>query len=292
MMPITGSPLEAQTSPARDTIGPVGAMRFRKLHGAGNDFILVTAPEGLEGARWSQLAQVWCARRIGIGADGLVLARPAAGNVVQVRCVNADGADARMCGNALRCVAWCVARDHGLTRSKLVMAGVVHDARVEDECVWVTANLGALQPHRLVVTIDDQRLGFDFADTGTEHVVAVVPDVTGVDVERTGRYVRWHPGLAPGGANVNFVQAAGPGHLRVRTFERGVEAETLSCGSGAVAAAVIAHRHGLVDLTGSERVVVHNQSGTPLLVRPHTGGHTTTFWVGGPVSCVFEGVLA
>ncbi|WP_067665968.1 diaminopimelate epimerase [Nocardia miyunensis] len=262
------------------------------MHGAGNDFILVADSADMSGADLPQLAQWWCARRTGVGADGLVITRLITGDVLQVRCINADGSEASMCGNALRCAAWCAARDHALSEPAMVMAGVVHHAQVGRDRTWVTANLGAVQPDLVQVVVGGRRLSFDAAYTGTEHVVAVVEDVEDIDVETVGRQVRNHPDLAPRGANVNFVQRVGPRRVRLRTYERGVEAETLSCGSGAVAAAVIAHRHNLIDLDAAEQVIVHNRAGTPLVLRPHPDSHTTAFWIGGPVTCVFEGELS
>ena len=130
---------------------------------------------------------------------------------------------------------------------------------------------------------------FDSAHTGTEHVVAVVDDVDAIDAVIVGRLVRHHADLAPLGTNVNFVQAAGSQALKIRTYERGVEAETLSCGSGAVAAVVIATMRGLV---AQRAVTVHNRAGEPLTVRPHDDRPNRTHWVGGPVTNTFEGVLA
>lgn len=262
-------------------------MRFRKLHGSGNDFILITSPSD-RAADWPEVARRLCARRTGIGADGLVISNPLTATVLQVVCYNADGSEATMCGNALRCVAWCAARDQHLTQLSMVMAGVVHHAQIHDDGVWVTANVGAVESDRVKVEVYGSVLRFDAAHTGTEHVVAIVPDLESIDVESIGRRVRSHPDLAPLGSNVNFVQPCGRGELHIRTYERGVEAETLSCGSGAVAAAVIARHRGLIS---AGDIVVHNRSGTPLTVRPHPHSHTTAFWVGGPVTCLFQGEL-
>ena len=143
---------------------------------------------------------------------------------------------------------------------------------------------------RRVMTVwDGHPVWFHSAYTGTEHVVAMVPDVDGIDAVALGRLVRGHPDLAPLGANVNFVQHTAKQVLRIRTYERGVEAETLSCGSGAVAAVVIATMRGVV---APREVTVHNRSGVPLTVRPHTNRPGRAFWVAGPVTEVYEGTLA
>ncbi|WP_367043933.1 diaminopimelate epimerase [Streptomyces sp. Je 1-332] len=266
-------------------------MRFRKIHGAGNDFVFLSDPAPESDNDWAKEAEQLCARRTGVGADGLVISRlistdPA---LLEVACFNADGSTATMCGNALRCTAWLARQDHGLTAMGLLMAGVTHEAVVDDDAVWVSAEVGAVHPRRVQAVINSRPTWFDSAYTGTEHVVAVVDDVDAIDTATVGRLIRHHADLAPLGTNVNFVQSAGSQELRIRTYERGVEAETLSCGSGAVAAVVIANMRGLV---AQRTVTVHNQAGEPLTVRPHPDRPTRTQWVGGPVTHTFEGVLA
>ncbi len=144
--------------------------------------------------------------------------------------------------------------------------------------------------HRAAAAIADsgQVFEFDAVHTGTEHAVAVVADVEVVDVAGLGRAARYHRSFAPAGANVSFVQVAGPGMLAIRTFERGVEAETLSCGSGAVAAFVTARARGLV---ADGAVTVQNRAQAPLTVRPGAQGMARAFWVGGPAAIVFTGEI-
>lgn len=265
-------------------------MNFRKLHGAGNDFVLLTDPCDAPDSDWSEMARVLCARRTGIGADGLVITSrigddPAA---FSVACYNVDGSVATMCGNALRCVAWCAAQDPSLSEMTLVMAGVKHQARVSDDGVWVTAESGPVDMRRVQAVLNGRPFWFDSVHTGTEHVVAVVDDVERIDAETLGRLVRHHDDLAPLGTNVNFIQTVGAQELKIRTYERGVEAETLSCGSGSVAAVVIATQRGLV---ANRQVTVHNRSGTPLTVTPHSQ-RCGTFWISGPVTETFRGELS
>ncbi|MBP5868723.1 diaminopimelate epimerase [Streptomyces sp. LBUM 1478] len=266
-------------------------MRFRKIHGAGNDFVLLSDPTPNAEKNWSKGAERLCARRTGVGADGLVISSLISISpvVLEVGCFNADGSVATMCGNALQCTAWAAHHDHGFREMTLRMAGVTHEAIVSDDSVWVTAEVGAIHPRRVQTVINGRPTWFDSAHTGTEHVVAVVNDVDAIDAVFVGRLVRHHADLAPLGTNVNFVQAAGHQTLKIRTYERGVEAETLSCGSGAVAAVVIATLRGLVS---ARAVTVHNRAGEPLTVRPHPDRPKRTHWVGGPVTHTFEGVLS
>lgn len=266
-------------------------MQFRKIHGAGNDFVFLSDPAPEEGQDWSKEAERLCARRTGVGADGLVISRLISHDPcrLEVACFNADGSTATMCGNALRCAAWLAHHDHGSSEMHLLMAGVTHQALVRDDGVWVTAEVGAIRLRLMQAVINGRPTWFDSAHTGTEHVIAIVNDVDAVDATTVGRLVRHHANVSPLGTNVNFVQALGGQELKIRTYERGVEDETLSCGSGAVAAVVIATLRGLV---ARREVTIHNQAGEPLTVRPHPDRPARTQWVGGPVTHTFEGVLA
>ncbi|MGH3285939.1 MAG: diaminopimelate epimerase [Streptosporangiaceae bacterium] len=267
---------------------PRTCVEFRKVHGAGNDFIFINGP--FEYPDLPGLARDLCTRQTGIGADGLVISTRLSSDppTYEVRCLNADGSEATMCGNALRCAAWCAAADHGHTEVTMDMAGVRHRGQVQGSEAAVTAEAGPV--HRAAVAVDDdgQVYEFDAVHTGTEHAVTFVADVDAVDAARIGSAVRYHDAFAPAGTNVSFVQPAGPGELRIRTYERGVEAETLSCGSGAVAAVIAARAR---QLTGQDTVTVHNRAEEPLTVRPDPASPGRTFWVSGPAAIVFTGQI-
>jgi diaminopimelate epimerase len=274
-----------QQLPARPARNDAAVLTFRKVHGAGNDFILFTDPAG--DRDWPEQARRLCPRGTGIGADGLVVTTRRGPAAFEVQCFNADGSAATMCGNALRCAAFCAARDHAEHAMSLVMAGVGHRAQVRGDDVAVTAQAGPVVPRQVQVTWDGTDFAFDAVYTGTEHVVAIVDDVNGVDVPGCGRMVRHLPALAPLGSNVNFVQVINAQAIRIRTYERGVEAETLSCASGAVAAAAATRARCL---TGPGPLTVHNQAGTALEVRPDASGPPgAAFWVSGPVALAFRG---
>ena len=264
-------------------------LKFRKVHGAGNDFILIAGPAA--DRDWPGTAGTLCARRTGIGADGLVVSTRFSGDPpgYLVSCFNADGSEATMCGNALRCAAFCAARDYGDTEMSMVMAGAEHRAVVCGSDVAVTAQAGPVMPRVVEIRWDGTSFEFDSVHTGTEHVVAFVADVDEVDVEGCGRIVRYHRRVAPLGTNVNFVQIRGPAAVKVRTYERGVEAETLSCGSGAVAAVAAARARHLI---GDTPVTVHNKARAPLTVRLDAAAGGTGFWVSGPATVVCQGEIS
>ena len=260
-------------------------LTFRKVHGAGNDFILFADPAA--DRDWPEEARRLCSRGTGIGADGLVVTTRLGPAAFEVRCFNADGSTATMCGNALRCAAFCAARDHAGQVMSLVMADTEHRAQVRGDDVAVTADAGPVLPRQIQVTWNGKDLAFDTVHTGTEHVVAIVDDVDDIDVPGCGRLVRRHPSLAPLGSNVNFVQVTSAQAVRIRTYERGVEAETLSCASGAVAAAVVTR---VRCLTRPGPLTVHNHAGTALDVRPDPAGPPgAAIWVSAPVAVVFQG---
>lgn len=259
---------------------------FRKVHGAGNDFILVTEPRIVRD--WSKLATRLCHRRFGVGADGLVVSTRISESRYVVSCHNADGSEASMCGNALRCAARCAADDYGEKALSLEMAGIAHVAYVDDSQVTVSAVVGATTNDVLTVEWEGQRLDFVSVNTGTEHVVAITESVDRVDVESIGRRVRHHTKLEPAGANVNFVQQIDECRLRIRTYERGVEAETLSCGSGAVAAAVAVRQTGT--LTDGP-ITVDNLATSPLVI-DFERGRNDLAWITGQVHVVYSGEMA
>ncbi|WP_166974710.1 diaminopimelate epimerase [Rhodocaloribacter litoris] len=230
-------------------------VEFTKMSGAGNDFIVIDNrffnfhPDEL-----AALARRWCRRRTGIGADGLLaLEAPAPeGDDFFMRYLNADGSPA-MCGNGARCLAR-FARMAGIDREELVFGTVSGRYRAR-----VPADPEA--PVRLFMppfeAYHPDRLGAgeggpaDYIWTGTHHAVCRVPSVATVPVTERGAAIRHAAAFAPDGTNVNFVEvveAGGetPARLRVRTFEKGVEAETLACGTGATAAALVARLRGWV----------------------------------------------
>ena len=233
---------------------------FTKMVGAGNDFIIVDARSrrlaSLKG-RWRTLGRELCDRRGGIGADGLLVLEPSKAADVLMRVLNPDGSEAEMCGNGARCVALYLGRpqttDHrrqtGTVRIE-TKAGVL-SARVWGDRValQMTDPTGLRLDVR--VPVDGRRVRLGCVNTGVPHVVMPVSQLGRVDVERLGRRLRHHPQFAPRGTNVNFIQPAGTHRLRVRTYERGVEAETLACGTGITASAIVS---ALSRTQGSRRI--------------------------------------
>lgn len=262
---------------------------FWKMHGAGNDFILVddraeTFP--ISDAEWLRLI---AQRRTGIGCEGIILLQPSDDADIRMRFFNPDGNEVEMCGNGARCIAR-LASEIGAAGNRMTIetvAGTLH-AEIIDENV----RLLLTPPHGMVteqtLNLDGKDLTYSFVNTGVPHVVIVDDDLPSVDVDTVGRGIRHHDAFAPAGTNVNFASPTGPQELSVRTYERGVEAETLACGTGIVASAIISVKLGLV----SAPVHVTAASGDILIVDCKISGDTVeSASLLGPAVHVFEGSL-
>jgi diaminopimelate epimerase len=221
---------------------------FVKMTGAGNDFVVVDNRARRFDLSAVQIAQL-CDRHFGIGADGLLAVEPADqdGADFRMRYYNADGGEAEMCGNGARCFARFVQgmprADAGMVRF-LTPAGLIAGEYVEGE---VRVNLTPPGEVRLGQRADFGwgEVEYHFINTGVPHVVIYVADVEKAEIVAPGRAIRRSP-IFPRGTNVNFVHVLDAQNLSVRTYERGVEDETLACGTGVTAAALVTHWvHGL-----------------------------------------------
>lgn len=260
------------------------------MQGSGNDFVLIDHRRSFisDGER-AGFARKVCAPKFGVGADGLIFLESSATVDFRWRFFNADGSEAEMCGNGGRCAAR-FAYLHGIAGEKMAfetLAGVIH-AEVLDRRV----KLELSPPHGL-------RLGLEiplsaktwtghFINTGVPHVVLPLADLEAAPVTEVGRAIRFHSLFEPAGTNVNFIRRSGFRELQVRTYERGVEAETLACGTGSVAAALIASR--LWDMASP--VVVHPASGETLKIYFDAAGDIfRSVFLEGGAAVVFQGEL-
>ena len=220
---------------------------FWKMHGAGNDFVLVddralTFPEA-DRAFLRHLATP----RTGVGSEGIILIQPSATAHFRMRFFNPDGSEVDMCGNGARCVAR-LAHDLGVAPSRMRFDTGAGLLAAEMAGTRVQLTLTSPKDWRLDQSLElaDGRHAFGFVNSGVPHVVMRVEDLDAVDVPSVGAAIRRHRAFAPKGTNANFIAVTGPQSLRIRTYERGVEAETLACGTGIVAAGLIAGRMGWV----------------------------------------------
>ncbi len=275
------------------------SIAFTKMEGSGNDFAVVQGDRLASLLRRSGFVAALCDRKHGIGADGLLVLGRSSKADARMRIFNADGSEAEMCGNGARCCAWQVARK--VRRSKVTLetlAGLL-SAQVEGG----TVKLAMTQPLDLklgmTVHVADKAYEVDYLNTGVPHAVIEVGDIENFPVRELGRQIRHHEVFKPAGTNVNFVQVIDPARIRVRTYERGVEDETLACGTGSVASAIVAvlnHGHGKMPAgkgaSSRRKVSVLTRSGEVLSVSFKIEKQITDVWLEGKVRVVFEGVYA
>lgn len=270
------------------------ALEFTKMNGAGNDFILIDNRNNLFQLEPSQVAKL-CHRQKGIGADGLVLWQKSKDPDKadwSWDFYNSDGSSAEMCGNAARCFVRYI-------QSKVAPDAEVFETRFETLAGVVA---GKVQGERITVTLTDP-VNFRFnqplmvhgksteahsVNTGVPHAVLFVDNPDAAMVQEWGREIRFHEIFQPGGANVNFVQLTGkPGELRVRTYERGVEGETLACGTGVTASALISaeiHR-----LPSPVRIQVQSGDWLEVEFERSESGEFSSVKLTGPGEFTFEG---
>lgn len=210
---------------------------FNKYEGAGNDFIIVNNTPVVINHTDHQLISRLCDRRFGIGADGFILIEECDGYDFEMVFFNSDGYPSTMCGNGGRCAAHFVMKNlTGWRKLKFLVGDGAHTASPEGDIIDLSIN----DVHEIIRTSDGI-----VVNTGVPHLVVFTDDVESIDVVTEGRKLRFSPVYAPAGVNVNFVQIEGE-RLILRTYERGVEDETLACGTGATASAIAAAISGKI----------------------------------------------
>jgi diaminopimelate epimerase len=265
---------------------------FYKMSGSGNDFVVLdgrtTSPD-----RWpADVVRAVCNRRTGVGADGLVILTPATPDSVQMSYWNSDGSHGALCGNAALCSGrlavqlklvppgeFCLLTDAGVVRVKAAGSSDIAEINLPDTDLP--------RDHAALKRAPGERW-LSFGAVGVPHLVIRVDDIEMVDPGERGRLLRHDPSVGPAGANVNFVSPGGPGGTwLIRTYERGVEGETLACGTGTVAAALALATRGEAELPLRFR----SRGGQDLTVRAdRNGSRATGIWLGGQGELVFRGV--
>ncbi len=224
-------------------------INFFKMSGSGNDFILIdNMDHSLAVGTFKEFVRTVCERKVSVGADGLIIIEDSRRADFRWRFFNADGSEVDMCGNGARCAAR-FAYIRGIAKERMSFetgAGII-DAEVKGDTVKVKLT----EPHgiraNIPVMTDGKSLEVNFVNTGVPHAVLFVQDLDGYDVFNMGRKIRYHKEFQPEGTNANFMEVIDRHVIRIRTYERGVEDETLACGTGAVASALISSSRGLVE---------------------------------------------
>jgi diaminopimelate epimerase len=264
---------------------------FAKFSGSGNDFIIVDDREGAVerlGLPVPELVRRLCRHRFSVGADGLILI--VADHEVDFawRFFNADGSEVEMCGNGGRCAAR-FAYLKGIAGPRMAFRTQAGVMRAEVLGRRVKLEVG--RPREIALDYDllveGRQLRVSSLNTGVPHVVVETADLEACDVVRLGRAIRYHERFAPGGTNANFITFGG-GRLSIRTYERGVEDETLACGTGSIAAALLCALKGLA----TSPVEVQTRGGETLRIHfTRDGGGFRDVFLEGGAAYVFEGIL-
>ena len=260
------------------------------MNGSGNDFILIDQrADSLKGVFFSLFARTICRREL-VGADGLILVENSNGADFKWRFFNSDGSEAEMCGNGGRCAAR-FAFQNGIAGRNLsfeTLAGIIH-AQVKNNRV----KLQLPQPNGLKlnqkISLDDKDYSLGIVNTGVPHAVLVVQDLEKAPIQELGRKIRFHPAFQPAGANVNFIQVIDENQINIRTYERGVEDETLACGTGSAAAVLVS---GALKQVKSP-VEAHTRGGEVLTVYfdINNANALSQVYLEGDTCLVFEGTL-
>ncbi len=255
-------------------------MNFSKYQGTGNDFVMIDDRSETFPRHNQDLIARLCDRRFGVGADGLILLQNHPSLDFRMVYFNADGAEGSMCGNGGRCIVR-FAHDLGLfeTTTRFMAVDGEHEATVTDGLV----SLRMTDVGHIDTTPD-----YSFTNTGSPHVVIPVQNLSEYDIVDMGRELRYSEAFAPGGTNVNFSEVEPDGTLFVRTYERGVEDETYSCGTGVTAAALVAHRHLGMTSPVSVRTIGGNLQ---VSFRPTESGGYGFIYLTGPAERVFQGEI-
>ena len=267
----------------------MSSLKFTKMSGAGNDFVVFDNRDGGIPEERAELVRRVCARRLGVGADGALFVEQSEATDFRMRYYNADGGEAEMCGNGGRCISR-YAYLNKIAGEKMIFETLAGHYRAEIMGKLVRLEMVPPKDIRLQFEIgmDGNELTVNFIHTGVPHVVVFADRIDDIDVLELGRRIREHEKFAPAGANANFVQVVDPGRIRIRTYERGVEEETLACGTGTVAAALVGA------LLNRLRSPVEAITRSGLILTVHfdiKGKKCTNVFLEGNAEVIFEGTV-
>ncbi len=278
---------------------------FFKLQASGNDFILISTlgEKRKKPAKFYQdLARKFCPRKLGVGADGILLIEPSKKVFFRMRIFNADGSEAEMCGNGARCSALWASQYLGKRIKKLdfaTQAGIIESkvSSVKPKDKSALVKIKVSDPHAIKLDMPLKVLGHkvyvSYLNTGVPHVVIPVEGLDNIDVDKIGSQIRYHKKFAPQGTNVNFIEVAKKNFIKIRTYERGV-GETLACGTGSIASAIIyslKNENSCPNKSFQREVSVKTKSSEVLKISFTLGRRISDVWLCGNAYFVFKGTL-
>jgi len=256
---------------------------FTKMVASGNDFVVIERSQNSTINSPRILARSICDRKFGVGADGLLLLEKSKIADVKMRIFNPDGSEAKMCGNGARCSVLYIGRRNTELETK---AGIIQ-SRLKGNGVKIKLTEPKDLKLNLPIKVNNRTLQVNFINTGVPHTVIFVADLDKIDVINLGRQIRFHKRFAPQGTNVDFVEALSNKSIKIRTYERGVEDETLACGTGVVASALLyAIRYTL----NAKQISVHTKGGEVLEVYfDRSNNQFKNVWLEGEAKIVYKG---
>ena len=274
----------------RDTgYGLRNKIKFTKAVATGNDFIIIDNRNAAIKENLSKFAKRACEKKWSIGADGLLVIERSKEADFKMRIFNPDGSEAEMCGNGSRCIAlYAVNKRIAKKDMTIETAAGVLNAHVTNDSVKVKLPDPKEIKWNLCLMINKCPYKVTFVDTGVPHVVHFTDDLEKIDIKDIGPHMRYHKEFAPHGTNADFVKVISKDHIKIRTYERGVEDETLACGTGAVASAIISAE--------SEKllspITIETRSGEKLKVYFELiEGNFRNVYLEGKAKLVYDGVL-
>jgi diaminopimelate epimerase len=256
-------------------------LKFYKYQATGNDFVMIDNRTQIFDKNNTKLVAQLCDRRFGIGADGFILLENTPNYDFRMVYFNADGNESTMCGNGGRCIV-AFAKQLGIIKQGTTFLAIdgPHDARIEGVNIYLKM--------QSVNEINVQE-EYTTLDTGSPHYVTLKSDIVSLDVKKEGKKIRSSSTFIAEGINVNFVEQLSPNTFAIRTYERGVEDETLSCGTGATAAAIAMHK---TQKTFSEQILLETKGGELDISFKFKDNIYQDVWLSGSAELVFDGAIS
>jgi len=266
-------------------------IKFTKMVASGNDFVVAEVKGQRSKVKsLTDLARKSCDRKYGVGADGLLILEKSKIADVKMRIFNADGSEAEMCGNGARCVALFEAKGkRQKEKAKIETKAGIIESQVKADNVKIKLTAPKDIRLNMPIKLNNRTLRLNFINTGVPHAVIFVEGLDKIDVANLGNQIRYHSRFAPRGTNVDFVEMLSNNSIKIRTYERGVEDETLACGTGAVASALITDYR--LPITDYRNINVHTQGGEILKVYfERIEDKFKNVWLEGKARIVYSGV--
>jgi len=273
-------------------------IEFYKLQASGNDFILLDnlkVKNKPSATFYRKFAKKYCSRKLGIGADGLLVIEPSKKANFKMRIFNVDGSEAEMCGNGARSVGLWASLVKSKKNVKFESEAGIIEAKVEGKGKSARVKIKTSVPFglKMDLSLSGRKMKVNFINTGVPHTVIFVEGLEKININKIGREVRFHKQFKPAGTNVNFVEIKSKDSLSIRTYERGVEAETLACGTGTIAAAIIFWFKLNPGLRAKKAIsiFVKTKNGDILRVTFDVGRKVSNVWLEGEAYLVYRGEI-